>query len=81
MEPDTSESPMSLLDVYESLEAVPVRSCKICDWVKRQTAEDKDFFDRMCVGNKVRLLEACKAFGLDAEITTLRRHVRESHVS
>jgi hypothetical protein len=69
---------VSLADEYEALEA-PRRKCKICDWYLEQTDEDQAFFDKMKVGNKVRLLTACTAMGLDAEITTLRHHINGNH--
>lgn len=70
---------MSLSDLYESLEQPKRRKCKVCDWYRQQTDEDQAFFDRMKIGNRVRLLTACAALGLDAEITTLRTHVRDAH--
>lgn len=69
---------MSLADQYEALET-PRRKCKICDWYLQQTDEDQEFFDRIKIGNKVRLHTACLAMGLDAEITTLRHHIRGEH--
>jgi hypothetical protein len=69
---------MSLADAYESLD-VPRRKCKICDWYLQQSDEDQATFDRLKIGNKVRLLTACTAMGLDAEITTLRHHIRGDH--
>jgi hypothetical protein len=69
---------MSLSDLYESLET-PRRKCKICDWYLQQSDEDQSTFDRLKIGNKVRLLNACSAMGLDAEITTLRHHIRAGH--
>lgn len=70
---------MSLSDLYESLEQPKRRKCKVCDWYQQQTNEDQAFFDRMKIGNRVRLLQACTAMGLDAEITTLRTHIRDKH--
>lgn len=72
---------MSLQDLFEALEQPTGRKCKVCDWYREQSDEDQEFFDRMKIGNRVRLRDACRALGMDAEITTLRRHVRESHVA
>lgn len=72
---------MSLSDLYESLEQPKRRKCKVCDWYRQQSDEDQGFFDRMSIGNRVRLHSACAALGLDAEITTLRTHIREAHVA
>jgi len=72
---------MSLQDEFEALEQPKRRKCKVCDWYRTQTDEDQQFFDRMTVGNKVRLHQACAAMGLDAEVTTLRHHIRDNHVA
>lgn len=72
---------MSLQDQFEALEQPKRRKCKVCDWYRLQTDEDREFFDRMGIGNRVRLHSACAAMGLDAEITTLRTHIREAHVA
>jgi hypothetical protein len=70
---------MSLQDEFEALEQPKKRRCKVCDWYRTLTDEDQDFFDRMKIGNRVRLHAACAAMGLDAEITTLRNHIRDNH--
>lgn len=70
---------MSLKDQYDALEKPGERKCKICAWYRQQTDEDQKFFDQARFGSKVRLLAACRAMGLDAEVTTLRHHIRENH--
>jgi hypothetical protein len=72
---------VSLQDEFQALETPPEVKCKVCDWLRAQSEEDQAFFERMSVGNKVRLHKACEAMGLDAEITTLRHHVRRNHVA
>lgn len=72
---------MSLQDEYDALEKPKRRKCKVCDWYRQQSDEDQQFFDRMAIGNRVRLHTACTSLGLDAEITTLRTHVRDAHVA
>jgi hypothetical protein len=51
----------------------------VCDWLREQSSEDQAFFQQMAEGDKSKLLKACAAQGLEAEISTLRAHVRKRH--
>lgn len=69
---------MSLQQEYEAIAPAPPK-CKVCDWLREQSGEDQAFFNRMADGDKSKLLKACASSGLDAEISTLRNHVRKRH--
>lgn len=71
---------MSLQSEYEAI-PLPPPKCKVCDWLREQSDEDREFFVRMSDGDKAKLLKACEAAGLDAEISTLRNHIRKRHES
>jgi hypothetical protein len=68
----------SLREQYESIPPPPPK-CKVCDWLREQSEEDRDFFDSMANGDKAKLHKACTAAGMDAEISTVRNHIRKRH--
>lgn len=70
---------MSLQSEYEAIPPPPPK-CKVCDWLKEQPEEDLVFFNRMVEGDRAKLMKACNAAGLDAEISTLRNHIRKRHL-
>lgn len=69
---------VSLREQYEAIPPPPPK-CKVCDWLREQSEEDQQFFNQMVDGDKSKLLKACTAAGLDAEISTLRSHIRKRH--
>jgi hypothetical protein len=69
---------VSLQSEYEAIPPPPPK-CKVCDWLREQSVEDQHFFARMAEGDKAKLLKACEASGLQAEISTLRNHIRKRH--
>lgn len=70
---------MSLQSEYEAIPPPPPK-CKVCDWLREQSVEDKAFFNKMAEGDRAKLFKACTAAGLDAEISTLRSHIRKRHL-
>lgn len=73
---------MSLDDEFNEFLEKPLK-CKVCDWVKIQDDETRAFFNRHAPSNVAKITTFCQdRFGLDANETTVRKHVRgKNHVA
>lgn len=70
----------SLKDVYEAAIPEPQPKCKVCDWLLQQSPEDREFFETNVRKNMAFMARVCAdQLGLDAEETTVRKHVRSGH--
>lgn len=86
--PSSRQSPkggscsMSLADLYEAAKPLPDKKCKVCVWYRQLSDADKVFFDEKAHANMSFMTRVCvENLGLDAEETTVRKHVREQHVA
>jgi hypothetical protein len=73
---------MSLADLYQAAQPPSKKKCKVCDWYDQLSDNDKAFFDEKASDNVAFMTRVCvDHLGLEAEESTVRKHVRERHAA